>query len=40
MGKNERESILSLINLAQYEVSSLLVLEAKAEVARLRRYSS
>jgi len=36
MGKNERKSILSLVNLAQHEVPCLLVFEAGAEIARLR----
>jgi len=36
MGKNERKSILSLVNLAQHKVPSLLVFEAEAEIARLR----
>jgi hypothetical protein len=37
MGKNERESVLGLIDFARHEVSALLLLEAKAEVARLQR---
>jgi hypothetical protein len=37
MGKNERESILGLVDVAQHEVSSLLVFEAKAEVPDLGR---
>jgi hypothetical protein len=37
MGKNERESVLGLIDFARHEVSALLLFEAKAEVARLQR---
>jgi len=37
MGKNERESIVSLGNFAHHEVSSVIVFEPKAEIARLRQ---
>ena len=37
MGKNERESILSLVEVPQHEVSSLLVSEGKPEVPDLGR---
>jgi len=37
MGKNERESIVSLGDFARHEVSSVIVFEAQPEVARLRQ---